>query len=344
MTSSYASVHASAGGCHCVRQRQKKNCCLPSRDSGARPDRRSERTGVGAVAGAQYAGIRDDRLIPLAGGTFTMGSTDRDAEPKDGEGPLRRVGVNPFAVATCAVSNAEFAHFVDTTGYVTDAERAGWSFVFAAFLPRRVRAVSPRPDAIPWWCAVQGASWRYPEGPGSRVDHRLDHPVVHVSWNDARAYASWIGGLLPTEAQWEYAARGGLHGARFPWGDDLMPGGEHRCNIWQGTFPTRNTAEDGYTSTAPVDAFPPNGFGLHNVVGNVWEWCADWWASDRSVDRADDPRGPERGEEKVMRGGSYLCHESYCNRYRVAARTKNTPDSSAGNLGFRCVRPVRAPR
>lgn len=171
--------------------------------------------------------------------------------------------------------------------------------------------------AAPWWRQVHGADWRHPEGPGSDISQRLDHPVVHVSQNDARAYCAHAGLRLPTEPEWELAARGGLVQKRFPWGDELTPDGEHRCNIWQGTFPTHNTLEDGYFGTAPVDAFPPNGFGLHNVSGNVWEWCAG---------------------VGVQRGGSYLCHKSYCNRYRLGARTAGAPDSSSGNVGFRCAR------
>jgi formylglycine-generating enzyme required for sulfatase activity len=170
---------------------------------------------------------------------------------------------------------------------------------------------------------VSGAYWRHPEGPGSDLDGRWDHPVVHVSWHDAVAFCAWADLRLPTEAEWEYAARGGLDQARYPWGDELTPDGEHRCNIWQGRFPVRDTAEDGYSGTAPVNAFEPNGFGLYNVAGNVWEWCADWF------DRAQ--------QNRAMRGGSYLCHESYCNRYRVAARTANSPDTSGGNIGFRCA-------
>ncbi len=173
---------------------------------------------------------------------------------------------------------------------------------------------------------MRGAYWRHPEGPGSDLDGRWNHPVVHVSWHDASAYCAWTGVRLPTEVEWEYAARGGLEGARYPWGDELTPDGEYHCNIWQGVFPAHNTAEDGYVGTAPVDAFPANGYGLHNVSGNVWEWCAD--------------RFDSTGTRRAMRGGSYLCHDSYCNRYRVAARNANTPDSSSGNLGFRCVADV----
>ncbi|MFC0105969.1 formylglycine-generating enzyme family protein [Kibdelosporangium aridum] len=263
-------------------------------------------------------------MVLLPGGSFLMGTDDAEGFPEDGEGPVREVTLASFWIDAFAVSNERFARFVDDTGYVTDAERFGWSYVFAGLLPAALRRGAPRPDEAPWWCGVEGAYWRAPEGPGSGLDGRADHPVVHVSWHDAVAYCRWAGTRLPTEAEWEYAARGGLVQRRYPWGDELTPDGEHRCNIWQGRFPTRNTAEDGYRSTAPVDAFPPNGFGLYNMAGNVWEWCADAWRADHSA--------------KVMRGGSYLCHESYCNRYRVAARTSNTPDSTVGNLGFRCAR------
>jgi formylglycine-generating enzyme required for sulfatase activity len=262
-------------------------------------------------------------MISLPGGTFRMGTDDAAGFAEDGEGPVCEVVVEPFAIDAHCVSNARFAAFVGATGYRTEAERFGWSYVFGGFLPGSLRRISPRLPETPWWCGVPGASWRQPEGPGSDLADRADHPVVHVTWNDARTFCRWAGARLPTEAEWEYAARGGLDQARYPWGDELAPGGEHRCNIWQGRFPTHNTAEDGYRGTAPVDAFPPNGFGLHNVAGNVWEWCADRWATG--------------SDARAMRGGSYLCHESYCNRYRVAARTRNTPDSSTGNLGFRCA-------
>ncbi|TNC21002.1 formylglycine-generating enzyme family protein [Amycolatopsis alkalitolerans] len=287
-------------------------CCPPSRSGSpsiVAPD-------LGPATNA-------DGLIVLPGGTFRMGTEDKDGFPDDHEGPVREVQVASFAIDAYAVTNAQFAEFADATGYRTEAEKFGWTYVFAKFVPGHLRKSSPRPQQTPWWCGVSGAYWRVPEGPGSGIEGREDHPVVHVSWHDAVAYCAWAGRRLPTEIEWEYAARGGLDQARYPWGDELTPGGEHRCNIWQGRFPVHNTEEDGFTGTAPVDAFPPNGYGLYNVSGNVWEWCADWF----------DPAQANR----VMRGGSYLCHESYCNRYRVAARTANTPDSSSGNLGFRTV-------
>ena len=263
-------------------------------------------------------------MVLLRGGEFLMGCDDADGFPADGEGPVRGVALTPFWIDTVAVSNARFAEFVDATGHVTEAERYGWSFVFAGLLPDDFPDTQGAARA-PWWRRVQGACWRHPEGSGSSCDERLDHPVVHVSWRDARAYCRWAGLRLPTEAEWEYAARGGLVQRRLPWGDELEPGGEHRMNVWQGEFPSHNTLEDGHLGTCPVDAFSPNGHGLHNTSGNVWEWCADWF------------NGGARGEAKVIRGGSYLCHHSYCNRYRVAARSSNTPNSTTGNMGFRCA-------
>ncbi|WP_434975986.1 formylglycine-generating enzyme family protein [Streptomyces hydrogenans] len=280
-------------------------------------------------------------MVALTGGEFLMGADDSEGFPGDGEGPVRRVLLAPFLIDVCAVTNEQFARFVDATGYVTDAERIGWSYVFAGFLPAALRRGSPRPARTPWWCGVAGARWDRPEGPGATTAGRSDHPVVHVSWNDAQAYCRWAGKRLPTEAEWEYAARGGLEQKRYPWGDELDPEGRYRCNIWRGTFPSRNTAADGFRGTAPVDAFEPNGFGLYNTSGNVWEWCADWWTTDHTASGPlRDPRGPSAGSDRVIRGGSHMCHRSYCNRYRVAARSANTPDASSGHTGFRCARDV----
>ena len=277
-------------------------------------------------------------LIPR--GAFIMGSDDESGYPADGEGPSRHVKLDSFFMDAYSVTNARFGDFVRDTGYVSEAERYGWSFVFHSFVPRSVaKSVQQSPLATPWWWVVQMADWRHPEGPGSNINKRKSHPVVHISWNDAVAYSNWAGKRLPTESEWEYAARGGLIQKTYPWGDDICVGGKHLCNIWQGDFPDHNTQQDGYVGTAPVKSFKPNHYGLYNMVGNVWEWCSDWFSSDHSiVEINENPKGPPRGTNKCMRGGSYLCHESYCNRYRVAARSSNTPDSSTGNLGFRCVK------
>ena len=324
----------------------KGTCCAARRSSAfggsptepvARPPEGGSADRVAAAAGASATG-----MVRLDGGLFLMGTNDDKGFPRDGEGPVRKVSLRPFLLDRCATTNAEFSRFVEETGYETEAERFGWSFVFHAFLTaeseKRVRGSA---SEAPWWWAVEDACWKRPEGPNTGMEGREDHPVVHVSHNDALAYCEWAGVRLPTESEWEFAARGGLKGRRFPWGNTLTPNGEHRCNIWQGEFPSRNTAEDGHLGTCPVDAFPPNGYGLHNVSGNVWEWCSDWFSATAhrgggKTVRAD-PTGPSSGTVRVIRGGSYLCHKSYCNRYRVAARSSNTPDSSTGNIGFRCA-------
>lgn len=323
-------------------------CCAASRSNeGSSRDDDVGGATSGPSMGTAPATSADDRtkaMVRLEGDTFTMGTDSDVGFPQDGEGPARKVSVDPFHIDKCAVTNAEFLKFVRDTGYTSDAERYGWSFVFQDFVDEVDREqVVQNVSEAPWWLAVEGATWFRPSGPSSSIlDDRdlLKHPVTHVSWRDARAFAEWAGKRLPTEAEWEYAARGGLEGKRYPWGDDLKPEGEHRCNIWQGEFPEHNTADDGHLRTAPVNEYEPNGYGLYNVAGNVWEWCADWFSADYHTTDAsnnDNPTGPADGDQRVMRGGSYLCHRSWCNRYRVAARSKNTPDSSTGNLGFRCV-------
>ena len=294
----------------------------------------------GSAMPERTVGNADMALLP--DGTFLMGSEDADSRQNDGEGPRREVTVSAFEIDRTAVTNAQFEAFVAATGYRTEAESFGWAYVFKGLLskPRQRRlAATQDVPAAPWWLAVQGACWRKPEGPGSSLKGRRHHPVVQVSWNDAVAFCDWAGKRLPTEAEWEYAARGGLVGKRFPWGDELTPGGQHRCNIWQGRFPDTNTEDDGYFGTAPATSYRANGFGLYNMVGNVWEWCADWFSRDWHLTHTRvDPAGPASGAARVLRGGSYLCHDSYCNRYRVAARYSNTPDTATGNAGFRCAK------
>jgi formylglycine-generating enzyme len=302
----------------------ESSCCAPSREE---PDAGQA---VAPVAVSSVVAVPITTMVGLPGGTFAMGSDDQLAYPDDGEGPVREVDVAPFAIDSVTVSNARFGEFVDATAYVTDAERFGDSFVFGGLLPGdfpATRAVA----AAPWWREVLKADWCHPEGPQSDLAGRSDHPVVHVSWTDAIAYCEWAGVRLLTEAEWEYAARGGLAGQPFPWGSELEPGGEHRMNVWQGHFPKGNTQADGYLGTAPVMAFPPNNFGLHNMTGNVWEWTADTWTTSGAA----APTTPAR---KALRGGSYLCHASYCRRYRVSARMANTVDSTSGNTGFRVAR------
>jgi len=318
---------------------ERPACCAPS---AARADTTIHQIGsLNQTAKPSDATADAKRpTIALPGGTFLMGTDYEWGFPADGEGPVLAVSLSPCEIDVFPVTNADFAAFVAATGYGTEAEEFGWSFVFWSHIPadRYDELVEDTAATTPWWCKVPGAFWKQPEGPGSGVDNRENHPVAHVTWNDAAAYAAWASKSLPTEAQWEYAARGGLEQKLYPWGDELTPGGKHLCNIWQGEFPIKDTAEDGYAGTCPVDAFPPNGFGLYSVTGNVWEWCADWFhAAFAAHPPLRDPSGPPIGQAKVMKGGSFLCHASYCNRYRVAARTSNTPDSSASNIGFRCV-------
>ena len=265
-------------------------------------------------------------MATISAGAHSIGYDGPEAYPEDNEGPRRTVDSQSFLIDRTAVTNSDFANFVHATGYRTEAERIGWSFVFFAQLhPEAEKHVLSLQTGSPeWWLPVRAASWLMPDGAGSHWRDRADHPVVHISWNDAAAYAAWRGKRLPTEIEWEIAARGGLEDGIYPWGSQLLEQGRHRCNIWQGRFPVDNTAEDGFLSTAPADAFEPNGYGLFNMVGNVWEWTVDAWS-------------PSQPERKSMRGGSYLCHRSYCNRYRVSARTSNAVDAASSHLGFRCA-------
>ncbi|XP_065340359.1 formylglycine-generating enzyme isoform X1 [Cloeon dipterum] len=268
--------------------------------------------------------------VMVPAGLFQMG-TDKPVFVADGEGPARNVSLVSFRLHSREVSNREFELFVQDTGYKTEAEKFGTSFVFEKFVSQTVKE-NERPLAVaaaPWWLSIKGADWRHPFDADSSIIDLMDHPVVHVSWNDAKAFCQWLDMRLPTEAEWEMACKAGLHNRLFSWGNNPMPKGQHRMNIWQGEFPQTNTGEDGFEGTCPVDEFPENKFGLKNMLGNVWEWTEDWW----TVPHRDLPK-----MDKVKKGGSFLCHKSYCYRYRCDARSQNTPDSSASNLGFRCAR------
>jgi formylglycine-generating enzyme required for sulfatase activity len=326
--------------------------------------------GVSLTTATAYAAKEQRHTIPQAtvpAQTFLMGDRHGDDRWGDGESPAHPVTLAAFDIDTTSVTNGDFAKFVEATGYRTEAELFGYSAVFHLVLAAEDKDVLGQPPQTPWWLGVAGADWRHPGGRQSSIDGLHEHPVTHISWNDAQAYCGWAGRRLPTEAEWECASRGGLQGARYPWGDERgggeRGGGERggderggdergpttpapsadiaeawRCNIWQGDFPARNAEADGFLTTAPVQTFEPNGYGLWQTVGNVWEWCADWYdAGFYAVSPAADPRGPGHGDARVMRGGSFLCHDSYCNRYRNSARSSNTPDSSMANTGFRTV-------
>jgi formylglycine-generating enzyme len=313
-------------------------------------------TAVGCKPSVRSSELAPAGMVWIPGGSFHMGCADcgmPDALP------IHEVSLDAFWMDAAPVTNAQFTKFVDATGYVTVAERkpdardvpgvptedlVAGSAVFTP--PKSAVALD---DIRNWWTYVPGANWRHPEGPDSDVRGRMDHPVAHVAYEDAEAYARWIGGRLPTEAEFEYAARGGLDGRRYAWGDDLKPHGRYVANIFQGQFPNGDTGEDGYKGTSPVHAFPPNAYGLYDMAGNVWQWTADWYRADTyaaSVGISRNPTGPassydpqEPGaQKKVQRGGSFLCSEQYCRRYQVGSRGKGEIRSSSSNLSFRVVR------
>ncbi len=286
-------------------------------------------------------------MVSLPGATFAMGSEEFYAE----EGPVRDVTVGPLAIDRHPVTVSEFRRFVTETGHVTDAERAPDPALYPDADPdllvpgslvfqRTVGPITLR-DPHAWWRYVPGACWHAPEGPGSSVRGRHRHPVTHIAYADARAYAAWAGKALPTEAEWEYAARGGLDGARFAWGEEIAPNGKMMANWWQGRFPWENLRLDGYEGTSPIGAFPPNGFGLSDMCGNVWEWTADRF-TQAATSSCCTPPAPETIPRNTIKGGSHLCAPSYCLRFRPAARQGEAIDTSTSHIGFRCV--VRAGR
>ncbi|THH35283.1 formylglycine-generating enzyme family protein [Aliishimia ponticola] len=304
-----------------------QTCCGPNREDSA-PDPAPD------TAPVQDAPCRlSFDKVPIPGGKALVG-TATPGIPDDGESPPRHVRVKPFEIGRTSVTRAEFQAFVTATGYVTEAERFGWSFVFHTDVPDGTGPTLGI-DGLEWWRRVDGADWRCPNGPGTNAPD--DHPVTQVSWADARAFATWAGGRLPTEAEWEHAARGGLGDVPYPWGDAPPNDTDHfPCNIWQGQFPTRNTDADGWHNTAPARSFAPNGYGLYNMVGNVWEWTSEPYRVKSLKAHVKQRLAGMKGY-KLSKGGSFLCHRSYCFRYRIAARSGNSPDSAAPHHGFRVV-------
>ncbi|HBS29173.1 MAG TPA: formylglycine-generating enzyme family protein [Phycisphaerales bacterium] len=323
------------------------------------------------LGGSGSTAIQPPGMVRIPGGEFSMGSQAPDAWPA--EGPVHRVRVRAFWMDATEVTNAQFGAFVGATGYVTVAERpVDWEAMKQQVPPGTPKPademlapgalvfVAPGEDATDedlrvWWKWTPGACWRHPEGPGSTIAGRENHPVVQVAWEDAAAYARWAGKRLPTEAEWEFAARGGIDGAPFVWGEGEPDDERPQANIWQGVFPSKNTLGDGYLTTAPVKSFPPNGYGLFDMAGNVWEWCDDWFRLDQYRARraglapgaaVDDPRGPDEpwdpneaySKKRVIRGGSFLCNASYCSSYRPSARLGGAYDTGTSHTGFRCVR------
>jgi sulfatase modifying factor 1 len=317
-------------------------------------------------SGDQFSGKAPPDMIWIPGGTFTMGTDDVESFPN--ERPAHPVHVDGFWIDKYDVTNAEFARFVDATGYVTTAERpVKWEDLKKELPPgtpkpddgalapgsmvfRPTQGPVPLNDLSAWWRWVKGANWRHPEGPGSSIEGRENHPVVQVSWYDAVAYAQWAGKRLPTEAEWEYAARGGLESKRYVWGDEFKPGDRYMANTWQGVFPVHDTGEDGFVGTSPVGSFPANAYGLYDMAGNVWQWCSDWYRVDAYVEAASqnvcrDPAGPAESfdpadpyaPKRVVKGGSFLCNPSYCESYRPSARRGTPPDTGSSHTGFRCV-------
>jgi formylglycine-generating enzyme len=314
------------------------------------------------ASGASATSAPHPDMVWVEGGGFTMGSDDHYPE----EAPAHRVAVDGFWIDRTPVTNEQWARFVEATGHVTFAEQTPGAADYPGakpelLVPASMMFVKPtrRVDLTNhynWWTYVPGADWRHPRGPGSGLDGLELHPVVHVAWEDVEAYAQWAGKALPTEAEWEYAAKGGLDGAPYAWGDTLYPEGRMMANIWQGDFPLENLKLDGYEGTSPVGAFPANGYGLVDMIGNVWEWTCDWYQAHGEIDHpcctADNPRGGDAEHShdpampdapiprKVSKGGSHLCARNYCRRYRPAARMPQAVDTSTNHLGFRCI--VRA--
>ena len=297
-----------------------------------------------------------DGMVRVPGGTFKMGNESPAEGYPEEEGPVVTVTVPPLWVDAHEVTNRQFAEFVDATKYVTVAERKPDPKDFPGvpeemLVPGSLVFTAPeqadlRGSIAQWWAYVPGADWRHPEGPETNIQDRTDHPVVHVAYDDAEAYAKWAGKRLPNEAEWEHASRGGLEGKQFAWGDEFQPDGKPLANTWEGRFPDDNSLADGFFRTAPAGTYPPNGYGLYDTAGNVWEWTTTWFRPghvpvEPTKEQSFDPAEPGAAK-RVMKGGSFLCAPNYCHRYRPAARSRTTPDSGLSNLGFRCVKDVEA--
>lgn len=288
-------------------------------------------------------------VVYIPPGSFWMGSEDEERYDEDGESPIRRVKISKgFWMDSCEVTNGAFLEFWNKSNYKnkTEAEKYQWSFVFELLVsPEINQQIETAVQGATWWIPVPSADFRHPEGPDSNFNDRLDHPVIHVGWTDANAYCKWRKGRLPTEAEWEYAARGGLEKKKFPWGDVMHPNltidGTYSMNVFTGEPYKSDNGADKYKSTAPVGSYWPNGYGLYDMTGNVWEWILDFYTNRPSVPpkgkRLVDPKGPANGRDRVMKGGSYMCHQKTCRRYRVAGRSHAEADSSTGNLGLRCI-------
>lgn len=329
LNSNSRNLNVGKQGCGCSVLKRNNS----SKKGGASPDKENNEE----EHELKSAHNRTNQMAFVKGGKFMMG-TNHPFLPLDGEGPAREIKVSSFYMDIYEVSNAEFELFANSTGYVTEAEKFGDSFVLDGKISEEIKKdIHQAVAGAPWWLPVKGANWRKPEGPDTLIRDRMGHPVLHISWNDAVAFCKWAGKRLPTEAEWEYACRAGLKNKKYSWGDKLKKGGHYMANTWQGTFPTRDTGKDGYAGTAPVTAFPANSYGLYNMLGNAWEWTQDWWTIRHSTHFQENPKGPPSGRDKVKKGGSYMCHKSYCYRYRCAARSQNSADTTASNLGFRCV-------
>lgn len=285
-----------------------------------------------------------EEMIFIKGGIYKIGTDNNEGNQLDNERTQIYIPVEGFKIDSTTVTNESFAQFISETGYITDSEKYGWSSVFSDLMDEETKRISDKMLYTPWWYAVEGANWKKPEGPGSTIEKRMNHPVVHVSHNDAIAYCYWAGKRLPTEAEWEVAAKGDTDNDKYPWGNEKVPKGIYHSNVFQGNFPYENKGSDGYLGTAPVKEYYPNGYGLFQMIGNVWEWCSNLARIDLEIFQKKTSEKfwkeiePNSEKEYAIKGGSFLCHPSFCNRDRISSRNGNTASSASSNIGFRCVK------